>query len=82
MIFLKLKVISLHLENAEIKWLFLSKLWNLPYKKESPNELSNSVPSTVLFSNSFLSDLEKIWELRYWIPDPTAKTFPRRAVCG
>ena len=23
------------------------------------------------FSNQFMTDLDKIWELRYWVPDPT-----------
>ena len=29
------------------------------------------VPLTELFSNNFMEDLEKIWELRAIIPDPT-----------
>ncbi|MBR5892746.1 MAG: hypothetical protein IKZ37_03800, partial [Bacteroidaceae bacterium] len=29
-----------------------------------------SVPHNEIFSNRFLEDLEKIWELRYYIPDP------------
>ena len=29
------------------------------------------VPEAGIFSNQLLDDLEKIWELRYWIPDPT-----------
>ncbi len=29
------------------------------------------VPSDVLFSNSMLEDMEKIWALRDIIPDPT-----------
>ncbi|WP_300770914.1 hypothetical protein [uncultured Bacteroides sp.] len=29
------------------------------------------VPETVLFSNEFMADLERIWALRYYIPDPT-----------
>lgn len=28
------------------------------------------VPHNEIFSNKFLEDLEKIWELRYYIPDP------------
>ena len=28
------------------------------------------VPHSEVFSNRFLEDLEKIWELRYYIPDP------------
>lgn len=28
------------------------------------------VPHNEIFSNRFLEDLEKIWELRYYIPDP------------
>lgn len=34
------------------------------------------VPLTVLFSNQFLEDLDKIWELRQWIPDPTKPILP------
>ena len=30
-----------------------------------------AVPKTVLFSNEFMADLERIWALRYYIPDPT-----------
>lgn len=33
------------------------------------------VPLTVLFSNSFLQDLDLIWELREWIPDPSKPIF-------
>ena len=29
------------------------------------------VPLTELFSNNFMEDLDKIWELRAIIPDPT-----------
>lgn len=29
------------------------------------------VPYTEVFSNQLLDDLDKLWELRYWIPDPT-----------
>ena len=29
------------------------------------------VPLTELFSNNFMEDLERIWELRTFIPDPT-----------
>ncbi len=32
------------------------------------------VPAAVLFSNTFLEDLDKIWALREWIPDPTKPT--------
>ena len=28
------------------------------------------VPGADLFSNQFLADLERIWALRYYIPDP------------
>ena len=38
--------------------------------KSSPFEAA-SVPPTELFSNNFMEDLEKIWELRTFIPDPT-----------
>ena len=35
-----------------------------------------SVPPDVLFSNQFLEDLDKLWELRNWIPDPTKPILP------
>lgn len=38
------------------------------------------VPLTVLFSNQFLEDLDKIWELRHWIPDPTKPILPPNKV--
>ena len=31
----------------------------------------SSVPTIDLFSNQFLADLEKIWELRKILPDPS-----------
>ena len=34
------------------------------------------VPAAVLFSNTFLEDLEKIWALREYIPDPTKPILP------
>lgn len=37
------------------------------------------VPLTVLFSNQFLEDLDKIWELRQWIPDPTKPILPPKS---
>ena len=39
-------------------------------KGERQASFSNSVPLTVLFSNQFLEDLDKIWELHEFIPDP------------
>jgi len=41
-------------------------------------EYSHSVPLTQLFSNSFLRDLDKIWALREYIPDPTKPTYCKR----
>jgi len=35
-----------------------------------------TVPPDVLFSNQFLEDLDKLWELRQWIPDPTKPILP------
>ena len=35
---------------------------------ESFSTFSASVPTSVLFSNQFLEDLERIWELREFIP--------------
>lgn len=43
--------------------------------ENSPTEF-NSVPLSILFSNSFLRDLDLIWELRTWIPDPTKPIVP------
>lgn len=37
-----------------------------------------TVPPAVLFSNQFLKDLDKLWELRYWIPDPTKPIIPSK----
>ena len=37
---------------------------------ESFSTFSVSVPQTKVFSKEFLEDLEKIWELRHFIPDP------------
>ncbi len=34
------------------------------------------VPHSEVFSNRFLEDLEKIWELRYYIPDPNKLNMP------
>lgn len=46
--------------------------------KKTPQTLDNQtnvvffrVPYTEVFSNQLLDDLDKLWELRYWIPDPT-----------
>ena len=43
---------------------------------EEYSQYSHSVPRQVLFSNSFLKDLDLIWELREWIPDPTKPLVP------
>ena len=43
-------------------------------KKKKATESFNSialVPLTELFSNNFMEDLERIWEFRAFIPDPT-----------
>lgn len=40
-------------------------------KGERQASFSNSVPLDVLFSNQFLEDLNKIWELHELIPDPS-----------
>lgn len=51
-------------------------------KRKNANRVINKrlafhfVPPAVLFSNQFLDDLDKIWELRHWIPDPTKPIFP------
>ena len=43
---------------------------NKKLESSSNEEDSNSVPPDVLFSNELLEDLEKIWALRFVIPDP------------
>ena len=43
------------------------------FKKEA-----KVVPLTQLFSNSFLRDLDKIWALREYIPDPTKPQYSVR----
>jgi hypothetical protein len=45
-------------------------------EKESAKseEVSQSVPPERLFSNSFKKDLDKIWELKEYIPDPKKHT--------
>ena len=52
----------------------------LPYNKKndwsSMSCQSFLVPLSVLFSNQFIKDLDKIWELREWIPDPTKPILP------
>lgn len=40
-------------------------------KATNPKVCRFFVPLTELFSNNFMEDLEKIWELRAFIPDPT-----------
>lgn len=44
--------------------------------EDSPTEF-NSVPLSVLFSNSFLKDLDMLWDLREWIPDPSKPILPQ-----
>ena len=49
-----------------------SEIWRRD--KEKATESFDSialVPPTELFSNSFMDDLEEIWKLRAYIPDPT-----------
>ena len=43
---------------------------------ESYSTFSVSVPLSDIFTNQFLEDLDKIWELRHWIPDPTKPINP------
>lgn len=45
-------------------------------KKDNSDELSVSVGSTVIFSHQFLEDLERLWSMREWIPDPTKPILP------
>jgi hypothetical protein len=47
------------------------KLQNKNAKSLSLNNLAfQKVPRAVPFSNQFLQDLDLIWELRAWIPNP------------
>jgi hypothetical protein len=39
-------------------------------KKEKPEDFSFQVAPSDIISNLFLEDLERIWELKKWIPDP------------
>lgn len=39
--------------------------------EESFSTFPNSVPLDVLFSNEFLRDLSRLWELRTLVPDPS-----------
>lgn len=43
--------------------------------EESFSTFSASVPYDEIFSNQFLEDLDKLWELRHYIPDPTKIEF-------
>ena len=48
-----------------------NELWG--HKNENGGNFNNSsasVPLDILFSNQFLQDLDLIWELREWIPNP------------
>ena len=48
--------------------------WGVFGNKKKATESFDSialVPLTELFSNNFMDDLEKIWKLRAFIPDPT-----------
>ncbi len=49
---------------------------NKNVKSGLSEENPDSVPLSILFSNSFLRDLDLIWELRTWIPDPTKPIVP------
>ena len=49
---------------------------NINKIEESLDTFPDSVPPAVLFSNQFLEDLDKLWELRHWIPDPTKHILP------
>lgn len=53
--------------------------WQYVNKDQYLSAMERS-PLTVLFSNQFLEDLDKIWELRHWIPDPTKPILPPNKV--
>ena len=48
----------------------------VPGIKREDHLVFSLVPAAVLFSNTFLEDLEKIWALREYIPDPTKPILP------
>ena len=50
--------------------------WAVEKNKEELRTPLYCVPLSILFSNSFLRDLDLIWELRTWIPDPTKPIVP------
>ena len=45
------------------------------YKKDLPVRQVFLVAPSDIISNLFLEDLEKIWELKKWIPDPRNPIF-------
>ena len=48
----------------------LTSLFNVATKKEKSFRTSLLVPYDILFSNEYLRDLGRIWELREIVPDP------------
>ena len=50
---------------------FLHTDWAKAFEKRRRAEAMPFVPFTEVFSNQMLEDLEKIWALRFIIPDPT-----------
>ena len=42
-----------------------------------PLVCTQRVPRTVPFSNQFMHDLNILWELHEWIPDPTIPTYSK-----
>lgn len=47
-------------------------------KKDLPTDKSYLVGSDAIFSHRFLEDLEKMWAMREWIPDPTKPILPNQ----
>lgn len=50
------------------------------YNNESRLQLQPAllflVGSTVIFSHQFLNDIDRIWAMHEWIPDPTKPILP------
>ena len=46
-------------------------------KGERQPSFSSHVPLNDIFSNSFLHDLDLLWELHEYIPDPSKSTYRR-----
>ena len=58
-------------KSATVKQTFTMFLHRYKKESDSENRSQNQLGcSDYLFSNRFAEDLERLWELRKWIPDP------------